>query len=61
MPPSSDFTSCKLKGTTARSSDIPSSELTPGFKSADGCDHTALRCSGSGALVVNSLEGREGA
>ena len=60
VPPSSDLTSCIVNGTAARSSEIPSSELTLGFRSdVDGCDHTALRCSGSGARAAISFAERE--
>ena len=49
VSPSSDLTSWIEKFTDAKSSTIPSKELTEFRAALLGCDHTALRCSGSGA------------
>ena len=47
--PPSDFTSCRVKGTAVRSSAMIFKLFTAGRGSLlVGCDHTALRCSGSG-------------
>lgn len=45
-----------VKGRAVRSSAIPSNEFTAGIDSLSAaCDHTAFRCSGSGALAGESL------
>lgn len=56
VSPSSDLTSCKVKGNAVKSSAIPSSELT-GCSPAllEVCDQTAFRCSGSGARAGDSF------
>lgn len=59
VSPSSDLTSCNVNGRAVKSSAIPSSELTacnPAL--SEVCDHTALRCSGSGPRAGDSLTGR---
>lgn len=49
VPPSSDFTSCKVNGIAVKSSAIPSRELTACNPALfEVCDHTAFKCSGSG-------------
>lgn len=57
--PSLDFTSGSTKGSGVRSSAIPFNEFT-GLASVllDGWDHTALRCSGSGARDGDSFIGK---
>ena len=51
VAPSSDLTSCIEKGTPERSSAIPFREFTGWICAlSEGCDQSALRCSGSGAL-----------
>ena len=56
VAPSSDLTSCIEKGTVVRSSAIPFNEFTGWFCAlSNGDDHTAFRCSGSGALEGDSL------
>ena len=56
VSPSSDFTSCNVNGTAVKSSAMPSREFTAGKAPwADVCDHTAFKCSGSGALAGDSL------
>ena len=58
VSPSSDLTSCKVNGSAVKSSAIPSSEFTAGKPGLfEVCDHTALRCSGSGPLAVGSFPG----
>lgn len=57
VSPSSDFTSCSVNGKPVKSSAMPSSELTTWpLLFPEGCDHTALRCSGSGARAGESLK-----
>ena len=59
VSPSSDFTSCRVNGSPVRSSAMPSSELTAcTLALSEACDHTALRCSGSGARAGESLTGK---
>lgn len=59
VSPSSDLTSCKVKGKAVKSSAIPSSEFTvcnPAL--LEVCDHTAFKCSGSGPRAGLSLRER---
>jgi hypothetical protein len=56
--PSSDLTSCKVKGTEVISSAMFFREFAATtFEPAGTCDHTALRKSGSGSLAEVSLTG----
>jgi hypothetical protein len=56
VSPSSDLTSCSVNGRAVRSSAMPSREFTACTKAlSEGCDHTAFRCSGSGALAGDSF------
>lgn len=56
VSPSSDLTSCNVNGRAVRSSAMPSREFTACTKAlSEGCDQTAFRCSGSGALAGDSL------
>lgn len=56
VSPPSDLTSWIVNGRAVRSSAIPSSEFTAGIGSLSAaCDHTAFKCSGSGALAGESL------
>jgi hypothetical protein len=52
VPPSSDLTSCSVKGIPVRSSLMLFRELDAGMSLfAETCDHTALRYSGSGCVA----------
>lgn len=56
VSPSSDLTSCNVNGRAVRSSAMPSREFTACTRAlSEGCDQTAFRCSGSGALAGDSL------
>lgn len=56
VSPPSDLTSCSEKGTPVRSSAMPLSELMGCMCALSGvCDHTAFKCSGSGARAGDSL------
>lgn len=56
VSPSSDLTSCNVNGRAVRSSAMPSREFTACTRVlSEGCDHTAFRCSGSGALAGDSF------
>lgn len=56
VSPSSDLTSCNVNGRAVRSSAMPSREFIACTRAlSEGCDQTAFKCSGSGALAGDSL------